>query len=99
MELDVELPGHEPYRAEARQLVGRLVIGRLAPGARIPVLVDPDDLTKVSVNEPVLLNQPDEPVERDDPLETLQRLGKLRDSGVLTEDEFAAKKAELLKDL
>ncbi|MBJ7339637.1 SHOCT domain-containing protein [Mycolicibacterium sp.] len=31
-----------------------------------------------------------------DVLEQLERLGRLRDSGVLTEDEFAAQKARLL---
>jgi Short C-terminal domain len=34
-----------------------------------------------------------------DPLEALKRLGALRDSGAITESEFAAKKAELLKRL
>ena len=34
-----------------------------------------------------------------DPLEALKRLGALRDSGAITETEFAAKKAELLKRL
>lgn len=31
-----------------------------------------------------------------DPLEMLERLGKLRDAGVVSEDEFLAKKAEIL---
>lgn len=31
-----------------------------------------------------------------DPIERLKRLGELRDSGVLTEEEFAAQKAKLL---
>jgi len=34
-----------------------------------------------------------------DPLEALQRLGVLRDSGAITETEFAAKKTELLQRL
>lgn len=34
-----------------------------------------------------------------DPLDRLERLGKLRDSGVLTEEEFAAQKAKLLDRL
>ena len=55
--LDVTLPGRQPYRAEARQQVGRLVIGRLEPGATIPVRVDPDDDAKVSVDEPAMLAQ------------------------------------------
>ena len=57
MELDVELPGRGPYRAQAKQVVGRLVIGRLEPGATIPVRVDPEDLTTVTVDEPAMLGQ------------------------------------------
>jgi hypothetical protein len=34
---------------------------------------------------------------RQDALEQLRRLGELRDSGVITDSEFEAKKAELLK--
>lgn len=34
-----------------------------------------------------------------DPIDTIRRLGALRDDGILTEEEFAAKKAELLARL
>jgi hypothetical protein len=61
MELDVELPRRQSYRATARQPVGRLVIGRLQPGATIPIRVDPEDLAKVSVDEPAMLGQSDAP--------------------------------------
>jgi hypothetical protein len=63
MELDVELAGRERYRTEARQTVGRLVIGRLQPGAKLPVRVDPDDLTNVVVDEPAMLGQSDAPAD------------------------------------
>jgi len=33
------------------------------------------------------------------PMETIRELGKLRDEGLITEEEFQAKKAELLRDL
>jgi hypothetical protein len=39
--------------------VGRLTIGRLQPGAAIPVRVDPDDLANVSVDEAAMLGGPD----------------------------------------
>ena len=99
MELDVALAGREPYRAHARQVVGRLVIGRLQPGATIPVRVDPKELADVIVDEPAMLGSADAPVEPRDPLEKLQRLAELRDAGALTEEEFTAKKAEILKDV
>jgi hypothetical protein len=57
IEVDVELPGSPPYRARARQVVGRLVIGRLEPGATIPVRVDPGDSASVTVDEPAMLGQ------------------------------------------
>jgi hypothetical protein len=59
MELDVELPRRERYRAQAQQPVGRLVIGRLQPGATIPIRVDPEDPGRVVVDEPAMLGQPD----------------------------------------
>ena len=99
MELDVELPGREQYRAQARQVVGRLVIGRLQPGTTIPVRVDPKELANVIVDEPAMLGSADAPVEQQDPLQKLQRLAELRDAGALTEEEFTAKKAEILKDV
>ncbi len=58
MDLDVELPERESYRAQAKQPVGRLVIGRMQPGATIPVRVDPKDPRKVVVDEPAMLGQP-----------------------------------------
>ena len=61
MELDVELPARERYRAQVRQPVGRLVIGRLQLRATIPVRVDSDDHTNVVVDEPAMLGQPEAP--------------------------------------
>jgi hypothetical protein len=63
MELDIELPGRERYRAQARQAVGRLVIGRLKPGAELPVRVDPNDRESVVIDEPAMLGQSDAPVD------------------------------------
>lgn len=60
LELDVSLPGRQIYRAQARQTVGRLVIGRLQPGATIPVRVDPENLAKVILDEPAMLGGPEQ---------------------------------------
>lgn len=35
----------------------------------------------------------------EDPMQQLEKLGKLHESGVLTDEEFSTKKAELLKQL
>jgi putative oligomerization/nucleic acid binding protein len=106
LELSVELPGHQPYRANVRKLFARAVVPRLAPGATLPLRVDPGDLGTVFVDEAAIWGQrssapPDQsaraPIKRDEPLEKLERLAELRDAGVLTEQEFTAKKAELLQ--
>src|SRR5215218_2061935 len=55
MELDVDLPGRGRYRAQAKQPVGRLVIGRLQPGTTIPIRADRHDLADVYVDEPSML--------------------------------------------
>lgn len=42
---------------------------------------------------------PPAPPAAPDPIEQLRRLGELRDAGILTDEEFAAKKAEILSRL
>jgi hypothetical protein len=39
------------------------------------------------------------PAEQDDALEKLEKLGELRDAGVLSEDEFSQAKQRVLKEL
>jgi hypothetical protein len=39
------------------------------------------------------------PAAKEDPAERLRKLGELKDSGVLSDEEFEAKKAEILKEL
>ena len=41
--LTVEVPGRAPYRVTTRQPAPRLMPGAFAPGATIPVRVDPQD--------------------------------------------------------
>jgi hypothetical protein len=40
-DLRVLLDGRDPYRVTHRQVVSRLVVGTFAPGAVVPVRVDP----------------------------------------------------------
>jgi hypothetical protein len=49
LDLDVTVDGTPPYRLTQRQMVPRLQIGRLVPGATVPVKVDPVDHDKVVV--------------------------------------------------
>ncbi|MBP5200359.1 MAG: SHOCT domain-containing protein, partial [Schwartzia sp.] len=51
---------------------------------------------KLAKNVPVIDAQIEE---KEDVMATLERLGKLRDDGVVSEDEFQQKKAELMSRL
>jgi hypothetical protein len=106
LHLYVDLPGHERYRTDFTEIFSPLVFGRLQRGATLPLRVDPGDLAMVFVDVPAMLGERPSsppaqrgggPSERADPLEKLERLAKLREESVLTEAEFTAKKAELLR--
>jgi hypothetical protein len=49
LEMTVALPGREPYRATNRTVISRLVLHQLAPGRAVPVLVDPEDLSRIEI--------------------------------------------------
>jgi hypothetical protein len=48
-DLRVALDGHPPYAVAHRQVVSRLVVGNFAPGATVPVRVDPDNAGEVMI--------------------------------------------------
>ncbi len=48
--LDVTVDDGIPYRVETRQLVSRVAVGFFQPGARVPVIVDPDDPQQVVID-------------------------------------------------
>jgi hypothetical protein len=48
-DLRVALEGHPPYAVTHRQVVSRLVVGNFAPGATVPVRVDPDNAGEVMI--------------------------------------------------
>ena len=60
----------------------------LAHAVRLAIEAAPQDV-----------KSPEQQGERVDPFEAMERLSALRDRGVLTEEEFAAKKQELLDRL
>lgn len=47
--LDVTIPGRPPFRATASVFAGQVKARELVTGARLPVLVDPEDATRVVV--------------------------------------------------
>jgi len=48
-DLDVALDGRDPYPVTHRQVVSRLVVGAFAPGAVVPVRVDPGNVAEVLI--------------------------------------------------
>jgi hypothetical protein len=48
-ELRVAIDGHDAYAVTHRQVVSRLVVGNFAPGATVPVRVDPADVDEVLI--------------------------------------------------
>ncbi|MBQ2815821.1 MAG: SHOCT domain-containing protein [Clostridia bacterium] len=53
-------------------------------------------LAREEAKKPIIVQQAEKAI---DPLEQLEKLQKLKDAGVITEEEFATKKADLLAKL
>ena len=106
LELLVEPPDGATYAATADQVLPEAIIGTLAAGQRVTVKVAPDDPQCLMLwNTPYAAGGADPETGRplaatgvptDDPITRLEKLGELRDTGVLTEDEFQAQKAKIL---
>ena len=109
LELMVEPPGSTTYAATAAQALPEAITQTLAEGQRLTVKVAPDDPQCVMVwNTPHAAGGADPDTGRpldatgpgastDDRIARLEKLGELRDAGVLTEDEFQAQKAKILE--
>jgi hypothetical protein len=54
-------------------------------------------VTYQKVAQPVAASPVAATPERIDPVEQIRKLGELRDAGILTQEEFEAKKADLLR--
>jgi putative oligomerization/nucleic acid binding protein len=108
LELTVEPPGDTPYEVSIDQLLPAAISQTLAAGQRLTVKVAPDDPQCVMLwNTPNAAGGADPDTGR--PLDTpapaastadriarLEKLQGLRNSGVLSEDEFLAQKAKIL---
>ncbi|MFN0094768.1 MAG: hypothetical protein ACKVVT_08325 [Dehalococcoidia bacterium] len=60
IDLEVHLP-EGPARAEARQRVSSILLGRLLPGSAVPVRLDPKDRTHAVLDQHAMLGQADNP--------------------------------------
>jgi hypothetical protein len=108
LEFMVEPPDGVGYAATADQVLPEAITRTLAVGQRLTVKVAPDDPLCLMLwntphagggadpdtGRPLAATAPG--VSADDPIAQLEKLGELRDAGVLTEDEFQAQKAKIL---
>jgi hypothetical protein len=97
--LRVQPAGEEPFELKRKLMVSRVKIPRV--GEPLTVFYDADDRSRFTFAN-------DDVVDGDvggtaapglDPVEQIARLAKLRNAGVLSEDEFAQGKARLLAGL
>jgi hypothetical protein len=96
--LSVSVPGRPRYGYRWKKRIPRKRI--VLPGADIPVDVDGDQIEipwdRIGAAWSVAAIPTPPPRAAADPIEQLKRLAELRDSGALTEAEFAAEKARVL---
>jgi hypothetical protein len=108
LQLEVEPPDGATYAATADQVLPEAITGTLAEGQRVTVKVAPDDPQCLMLwNTPHAAGGADPDTGRqlhatgprgstDDRIARLEKLGELRDAGILTEDEFQTQKAKIL---
>jgi hypothetical protein len=96
----VEPPGGAPYEARSVDAVHSSVAPALVAGAHCTVRVDPDDPQTVmfwGTTEPVAAPAaPAAAAAGDDTLDRLKKLGELHAQALITDEEFATRKAEIL---
>lgn len=104
--LDVKLSGRPAYQVRHQSRAIRWNAFLLEPGVRLKVKVDPKDPQRIVVLEPAtpqkplnlhhLLSTPERP---SDPVKAMKDLQSMLDNGLITPDEHARKKAEILARL
>src|ERR687885_627644 len=98
--LEIHPPGGEPYEVNYVFTAARMKAA-ITVGMEIPVKIDPEDPQRIAVQwdaqQASIAAKANAAAE--DPAAKLKKLGDMRDSGLITEEEFAAKKAELLAEM
>lgn len=93
IDLQVQIPGRAPYPARRKEFVPLILLGRLAPGATVPVKVDPSDSAKVIVDwdhsAPAAVPGVAPPLATGEDETLLQVQGALRASGLQAAQPFA----------
>jgi hypothetical protein len=94
MTVQVYVEGWSPYEVEVEWVVESGDASGLSDW--IPVQVDPEDLQRVAIDRVRVRDRRD--ASGPDTIARLERLGALRDSGVLTRDEFERQKVRILSE-
>ncbi len=100
--LEVRPRGRPAYRARAKEHLGRhQTAAWLSSGARLKVKVDRNDASKVAIVGADMTPPPGAMVIQNlppaaDPVKAMQDLQALMDKGLITSEEFEAKKAQIL---
>lgn len=104
--IKLELRTHEgtTLEVEAKTVVSRLSVGNVQPGVLASVVYDPLKPERIQVESFEIEEQPPSYGEAEEerppsPTERLLELSDLRARGLVTEEEYQAKRAEILEDL
>ncbi|WP_342378257.1 SHOCT domain-containing protein [Myxococcus stipitatus] len=107
--LQVRVPGRPPYEVWLNGRTHDWNVQVLEPGLDLKVKVAPDDPNRVVVMGPLipqnmsnltrLLQQPEGSLPTADPVKALKDLQRMAHEGLITDEEFERKKAEILARL
>ncbi|QSQ11458.1 SHOCT domain-containing protein [Myxococcus landrumensis] len=107
--LQVRIPGRPPYEVRLNSRTHDWNVRVLEPGLELKVKVAPDDPNRVVVMGPLipqnmsnltrLLQQPEGHLPTADPVKALKDLQRMASEGLITDEEFEKKKAEILARL
>lgn len=98
--LAISAPGVTPFEAEKREIVPLIALGRLSSGALVTVYVDKDDHSRFALDwsdAPAVSAGP--AVGGDDPRARMEKLGELKASGLISDDEYDEQKARILREI
>ena len=92
--VEVIPPTGTPFKTEVKTLVSRLDTALVQPGIEIEVIYDPAKPSRIQV-----VNMDLKPIELNSAESRLKELNRLYDQGLITGEEFRAKREEILKEL
>ena len=93
--LDVRPEGGKAFRVKTKKMISQSHVFLFQPGAKLKVKYDPALPGQIAlVSSPVPA-----PVEPKNPSKRLEELEKMREKGLISEDEYKRKREEILNSL